>query len=111
MTLRVMFLVNSLCVGGAEKHVVSLVNGLDVRRHRLALTALKREEGLLPQIDQDQLADGLVKLSKFQFPVELNPVSRAFFEQTAKGEKPEMAAAMTLNLTVNTEMILLQKII
>lgn len=42
-----------------------------------------------------QLAQGLVKLSAFQFPVELNPVSRAFFEQTAKVEKPEMAAAMT----------------
>ena len=47
MTLRVLFLVNSLCVGGAEKHVVSLVNGLDPARHRLALTALKREEALL----------------------------------------------------------------
>jgi acetylornithine deacetylase/succinyl-diaminopimelate desuccinylase-like protein len=42
-----------------------------------------------------QLAQGLVKLSAFQFPVELNPVSRAFFAQTAKVEKPEMAAAMT----------------
>lgn len=42
-----------------------------------------------------QLAEGLVKLSKFQFPVELNPVSRAFFERTASAEKPEMAAAMT----------------
>jgi len=42
-----------------------------------------------------QLADGLVKLSKFQFPVELNPVSRAFFERSAAAEKPEMAAAMT----------------
>ena len=59
MTLRVLFLVNSLCVGGAEKHVVSLVNGLDARHHRLALTALKREEDLLPQIDRRQLADGL----------------------------------------------------
>lgn len=59
MTLRVLFLVNSLCVGGAEKHVVSLVNALDARRHRMALTALKREEALLPQIDQRQLADGL----------------------------------------------------
>lgn len=59
MTLSVLFLVNSLCVGGAEKHVVSLVNGLDARRHRLALTALKREESLLPQIDRRQLADGL----------------------------------------------------
>lgn len=42
-----------------------------------------------------QLSEGLVKLSKFQFPVELNPVSRAFFERTALVEKPEMASAMT----------------
>jgi acetylornithine deacetylase/succinyl-diaminopimelate desuccinylase-like protein len=42
-----------------------------------------------------QLSEGLVKLSKFQFPVELNPVSRAFFEQTAKVETPDVAAAMT----------------
>ena len=42
-----------------------------------------------------QLAVGLDKLSKFTFPVELNPVSRAFFERTASVEKPEMAAAMT----------------
>lgn len=59
MTLRVLFLVNSLCMGGAEKHVVSLVNGLDARHHRLALTTLKREESLLPQIDVGRLADGL----------------------------------------------------
>ncbi len=59
MTLRVLFLVNSLCVGGAEKHVVSLVNGLDPSRHRLALTALKRDEALLPQIALHRLADGL----------------------------------------------------
>jgi glycosyltransferase involved in cell wall biosynthesis len=62
MTLRVLFLVNSLCVGGAEKHVVSLVNGLDAGRHRLALTALKREEALLPQIGPHRLADGLACL-------------------------------------------------
>ncbi len=42
-----------------------------------------------------QLSEALGRLSKFQFPVELNPVSRAFFEQTAKVEKPDMAAAMT----------------
>ncbi len=41
-----------------------------------------------------QLAEGLVKVSKFQFPVELNPVSRAFFARTAAVEKPEMGAAM-----------------
>lgn len=62
MTLRALFLVNSLCVGGAEKHVVSLVNGLDAARHRLALTALKRDEALLPQIAPHRLADGLACL-------------------------------------------------
>ena len=62
MTLRVLFLVNSLCVGGAEKHVVSLVNGLDPARHRLALTTLKRDEALLPQIASHRLADGLACL-------------------------------------------------
>jgi glycosyltransferase involved in cell wall biosynthesis len=66
MTLRVLFLVNSLCVGGAEKHVVSLVNGLDATRHRLALTALKRDEALLPQIAPHRLADGLACLEVAQ---------------------------------------------
>lgn len=42
-----------------------------------------------------QLSEALARLSTFTFPVELNPVSRAFFEQTAKVEKPEMAAAMS----------------
>jgi acetylornithine deacetylase/succinyl-diaminopimelate desuccinylase-like protein len=40
------------------------------------------------------LANGLVRLSRYTFPVALNPVSRGFFEQTAKVEKPEFAAAM-----------------
>ena len=66
MTLRVQFLVNSLCVGGAEKHVVSLVNGLDPARHRLALTALKRDEALLPQIAPQRLPDGLACLDVAQ---------------------------------------------
>jgi acetylornithine deacetylase/succinyl-diaminopimelate desuccinylase-like protein len=41
-----------------------------------------------------QLAEGLVKLGHYQFPVELNPVSRAFFERTATVEQPQMGAAM-----------------
>jgi acetylornithine deacetylase/succinyl-diaminopimelate desuccinylase-like protein len=41
-----------------------------------------------------ELADALARLERFTFPVELNPTSRAFFEQTAKVEKPEVAAAM-----------------
>jgi acetylornithine deacetylase/succinyl-diaminopimelate desuccinylase-like protein len=40
------------------------------------------------------LANGLVRLGRFTFPVALNPVSRGFFEQTAKVERPEIAAAM-----------------
>ena len=41
-----------------------------------------------------QLADALARLPKFAFPVALNPTTRAFFEQTAKVEKPDVAAAM-----------------
>jgi acetylornithine deacetylase/succinyl-diaminopimelate desuccinylase-like protein len=40
------------------------------------------------------LANGLARLGRFTFPVALNPVSRGFFEQTAKVERPEIAAAM-----------------
>jgi acetylornithine deacetylase/succinyl-diaminopimelate desuccinylase-like protein len=41
-----------------------------------------------------QLSDALARLSRFRFPVELNPTTKAFFEQTAKVEKSETAAAM-----------------
>ena len=41
-----------------------------------------------------ELADALARLARFTFPVELNPTSRAFFEQTAKVEQPATAAAM-----------------
>ena len=41
-----------------------------------------------------ELSDALARLARFTFPVELNPTTRAFFEQTAKVEKPEIAAAM-----------------
>ena len=40
------------------------------------------------------LVDGLARVARFRFPVALNPTTRAFFEQTAKVEAPEMAAAM-----------------
>jgi len=40
------------------------------------------------------LANGLSRLGRFTFPVALNPVSRGFFEQRAKVERPEFAAAM-----------------
>ena len=41
------------------------------------------------------LANGLVRLSQFTFPVAVNPVTRSFFEASAKVEqRPDMAAAM-----------------
>ena len=50
-----LFIVNSLDVGGAEKQVVTLVNHLDTGRFRLHLAYLKRLEGLLPQLDTARL--------------------------------------------------------
>ena len=41
-----------------------------------------------------QLAEGLVKLAHFTFPVHLNDVSRAFFSGTAAIESPANASAM-----------------
>jgi acetylornithine deacetylase/succinyl-diaminopimelate desuccinylase-like protein len=40
------------------------------------------------------LAAALLKIQQYTFPVELNDVSRPFFEQTAKVEMPSLAAAM-----------------
>lgn len=52
----VLFLVNSLRTGGAEKQLVSLLNHLDTRRFSLHLAYLKRSEQLLPQLDRGRLA-------------------------------------------------------
>lgn len=41
-----------------------------------------------------ELADALVRIGRFSFPVQLNPVTRAFFERTAAVETPDIAAAM-----------------
>jgi acetylornithine deacetylase/succinyl-diaminopimelate desuccinylase-like protein len=41
-----------------------------------------------------ELAFALTRLSAYKFPVQFNDVSRAYFEQTAKIESPEIAAAM-----------------
>ena len=41
-----------------------------------------------------RLSDALVRLQHYQFPFELNDVTRAFFVQTAKEEKGQVAADM-----------------
>jgi glycosyltransferase involved in cell wall biosynthesis len=50
-----LFIVNSLELGGAEKQVVTLLNHLDTSRFRLHLAYLKRGERLLPQLDATRL--------------------------------------------------------
>lgn len=54
-TPEVLFLVNSLRTGGAEKQLISLLNRLDPRRFRLHLAYLKRDEQLLAQLDRERL--------------------------------------------------------
>lgn len=54
-----LFIVNSLGVGGAEKHVVTLLNQLDQARFRLHLAYLKRDELLLPQLERAKLEEVL----------------------------------------------------
>ena len=50
-----LFIVNSLETGGAEKQVVTLLNHLDTRRFRLHLAYLKRNEALLGQLHAERL--------------------------------------------------------
>ncbi len=42
----------------------------------------------------NQLAAGLVNLARYSFPVALNAITKPFLEETAKVEKPDVAAAM-----------------
>lgn len=50
-----LFIVNSLETGGAERQVVTLLNHLDTRRFRLHLAYLKRNEALLRQLRTERL--------------------------------------------------------
>jgi glycosyltransferase involved in cell wall biosynthesis len=56
--INLLFIVNSLTFGGAEKQVVTLVNHLDTARFRLSLAYLKKDETLLPQLDRKRLEGG-----------------------------------------------------
>lgn len=52
-----LFIVNSLEVGGAEKQVVTLLNHLDTRQFRLHLAYLKSGDRLLSQLDTGRLEE------------------------------------------------------
>lgn len=49
-TPRTLFLLNSLCVGGAEKQVVTLFNGLTAAGHAPILQCIKLDDALLGQL-------------------------------------------------------------
>ncbi len=51
----ILFLVNSLGIGGAERHVVSLLNNLDCDTYRLSLGYLKPDDALLSQLKTERL--------------------------------------------------------
>jgi glycosyltransferase involved in cell wall biosynthesis len=55
----ILFIVNSLGVGGAERQVLTLLNHLDTRRFRLHLAYLKRDERLLPLLERARLDEVL----------------------------------------------------
>ena len=52
-----MFIVNSLQFGGAEKHLVSLLNGLHIPRFKLYVACLKKDDSLLPLIKKDRVQE------------------------------------------------------
>jgi acetylornithine deacetylase/succinyl-diaminopimelate desuccinylase-like protein len=50
-----------------------------------------------------RLAQGLTRLGQFDFPISLNPVTRAYFEQVVATEKPDVAAAIAALLAGRTD--------
>jgi glycosyltransferase involved in cell wall biosynthesis len=53
----ILFIVNSLHFGGAEKHVISLLNHMSTDHFRFSLAYLKCDETLLIQLDKARLQD------------------------------------------------------
>lgn len=60
--LRLLFVLNSLCIGGAEKQVVSLLNRLDPATHEATLVLLKNDMALRSQIEPGRCRGGIVSL-------------------------------------------------
>jgi acetylornithine deacetylase/succinyl-diaminopimelate desuccinylase-like protein len=67
---------------------VSLSYRLDVRNRGGHSSVPSRDNAIY------HLADGLVRLSKFSFPLKLNETTRAYFERTAQYEGEQTAADM-----------------
>jgi len=72
---KLLFITSSLVLGGAEKHVVTLLNELDTERFDLALAYLKPSHQLLPQLRSERLAGGVTALN-MAGPLELGAARR-----------------------------------
>ena len=57
--INVLFILNSLCMGGAEKQVVSLINRIDRDSYASSLLYLKPIDDLLEQIDPKSCPNGI----------------------------------------------------
>lgn len=73
--LSSVFVMNSLDTGGAERQVVSLINGLGGPRHRIALACLKHGEALQAQLDPSR-CEGGVAFMGVQRGLDLGAVGR-----------------------------------
>ena len=67
---RLLFLVNDLRFGGAEKHVISLLNLLDTREFELHLLRLGPREDLLEQLEPNRIAGNRVVRRRSRFSLE-----------------------------------------
>ncbi len=79
------------------KPVIVEVDASEKMYSDYAVTALNRGgHSSLPRPDNAiyELADGLARLQRFQFPVELNAVTRAYFEKESTVEHGQRAADM-----------------
>lgn len=56
--VNVLFVLHTLDIGGAEKQVASLINGIDSSRYALSLVGLKPGDSLLGQIDPGRCENG-----------------------------------------------------
>jgi glycosyltransferase involved in cell wall biosynthesis len=50
--IHVLFVLHSMCIGGAEKQVVSLINGMDKSRYLFSLLAIKSAERIFNQASE-----------------------------------------------------------
>ncbi|MGA8807376.1 MAG: M20/M25/M40 family metallo-hydrolase [Thermoanaerobaculia bacterium] len=73
-------------VGASEKVYVTF--GLETRNKGGHSSAPRKDNAIY------QLAEGLVRLEKYEFPVVLNEVTRAYFERMSKIEEGQTAADM-----------------